>query len=244
MKTQTLLLLLASHLFTPSTSYFIPAAPTKVRILPDKTAVSAEVIAVLNSAAEEAIAAKGSFSLAIPGGSLLDMLAACDSPPWAAQTTVAYVNHKCVDMDDAELSTHAKATKKFLASWKGVTAITLSGRGDALAEAERYEAALRSLPPSVLPVDGGRGSAPSQPVFDLILIGVGDDGHVGSLYPSRPEALELGERWVIPVEMKTPGSISLSLPAMKAGKQVVVAACGVSVKYPKVRGQVFLKEAG
>ena len=35
--------------------------------------------------------------------------------------------------------------------------------------------------------------------------------------------------------MKVPGSISLSLPVMAGAKQVIIAACGVSDKYPKVR---------
>jgi 6-phosphogluconolactonase len=38
---------------------------------------------------------------------------------------------------------------------------------------------------------------------------------------------------VLPVEMKTPGSITLSLGVMSAARQVVVAACGVSDKYPQ-----------
>lgn len=41
-----------------------------------------------------------------------------------------------------------------------------------------------------------------------------------------------GGEWVLPVEMKVPGSITLSLPVMAAAKQVVIAACGVSEKYP------------
>ena len=62
--------------------------------------------------------------------------------------------------------------------------------------------------------------------------GVGDDGHVGSLYPGRDEVLAT-KAWVLSVAAKTPGSISLSLPVMAAAKQVVIAACGVSDKYPQ-----------
>lgn len=60
-----------------------------------------------------------------------------------------------------------------------------------------------------------------------------DDGHVGSLYPGREEVLvdESGP-WVLPVAMKDPPSITLSLPVMK-GKKTVIAACGVSDKYPQ-----------
>ena len=36
--------------------------------------------------------------------------------------------------------------------------------------------------------------------------------------------------WVLPVEMKQPGSITLSMELMKASKEVVIAACGVSEK--------------
>tara|TARA_B110001452_G_scaffold200112_2_gene170070 strand:- start:459 stop:734 length:276 start_codon:yes stop_codon:yes gene_type:complete len=41
------------------------------------------------------------------------------------------------------------------------------------------------------------------------------------------------DKWVLPVTMKTPGSISLSLPVMAAAKEVIIAACGVSDKYPQ-----------
>ena len=44
--------------------------------------------------------------------------------------------------------------------------------------------------------------------------------------------LDASGKWVLPVEMKVPGSITLSLPLMTASKEVVIAACGVSDKYP------------
>jgi 6-phosphogluconolactonase len=205
-----------------------PERVGNVEILADADAVSAKVVDILNEAAAAAIKERGAFALAIPGGSILNMLAGASSPSWASKTVLVYVNHKCVAMDDAELATHAKAEKKFLSTWEGVRPILLSGSADSAAEAAAYESALRGLSAETLPLseDG------SLPVFDLALIGVGDDGHVGSLYPGRAEVLE-EEKWVLPVDMKKPGSITLSLPVMAAAKKVVIAACGVSEKYPQ-----------
>ena len=76
------------------------------------------------------------------------------------------------------------------------------------------------------------------PVFDLALIGVGDDGHIGSLYPNRDEVLVGADGpWVLPVAMKQPPSITMSLPVMANARQVVVAACGVSDKYPQGKSE-------
>lgn len=75
----------------------------------------------------------------------------------------------------------------------------------------------------------------------MMLIGVGDDGHIGSLYPGREEVLDTSGRWVLPVEMKVPGSITLSLPVMAAAERVLVAACGVSDKYPLGKSEAMAK---
>jgi Glucosamine-6-phosphate isomerases/6-phosphogluconolactonase len=60
----------------------------------------------------------------------------------------------------------------FLDRWGLTNVITLDGSDDARAEAEAYQTKLAAIPESVLPrdVDG-------FPIFDLALIGVGDDGH-------------------------------------------------------------------
>jgi len=205
---------------------YMPVPADKVTIEADADAVGQVVMARVEAAAAAAIAKRGHFALAIPGGSILKMLSG--TPGWAKDTTLAYVNHKAVAMDDPKLATHAKARALFLDGWTGVDAIVMGGSADALAEASLYEEKLRSLPPQKLP----RNEA-GLPVFDMMLVGVGDDGHVGSLYPGREEVSDSSGSWVLPVEMKQPGSITLSLPVMAAAKEVVIAACGVSDKYPQ-----------
>lgn len=202
-----------------------------VIVLKDDVEVSAAIRKILADAASEAIEDHGYFALAIPGGSILKMLVGEDVlGDWTTKTTIVYVNHKCVNMDDLELSTHAKARKLFLDKWVGCNTLILDGTDDGDSEASAYEDKMRALSEDVLPRDG----ASSLPVFDLALIGVGDDGHVGSLYPGREEVL-VGDdgAWVLPVAMKHPPSITLSLPIMANAKKVVVAACGVSDKYPQ-----------
>jgi 6-phosphogluconolactonase len=205
-----------------------PASTNAVRILPDADAVGAAVREIVEQAAAKAIAERGHFALAIPGGSILKMLVGLSGDDWTASTTLAYINHKCVPMDEPNLATHAKATKLFLSDWKGCHTILMDGTDNGPAEAASYEAKLKALPAEVLPLSADG----NWPVFDLALIGVGDDGHIGSLYPNREEVLNTDQQWVLSVAMKQPPSITLSLPVMTVAKQVVVAACGVSDKYP------------
>eukprot|EP00933_Yihiella_yeosuensis_P008466 TRINITY_DN113926_c0_g1_i1.p1 TRINITY_DN113926_c0_g1~~TRINITY_DN113926_c0_g1_i1.p1 ORF type:complete len:397 (-),score=44.61 TRINITY_DN113926_c0_g1_i1:54-1211(-) len=148
---------------------------------------------------------------------------------------MAYVNHKCVSNDDAA-ATHKKAMDMFLSSWKGLKVITMGGSSDGVAEAKLYEEQLRNLSEQQLP----RNTA-GYPVFDLSLIGVGDDGHFGSLYPGREEIADESGRWVLPVDMKSPPSITLSPRAILASRNVLVASAGVSEKYPKGKSEAMRK---
>jgi 6-phosphogluconolactonase len=204
-----------------------------VVVLKDAAAVGAKIRSIVKEAAARAIQEKDSFAIAIPGGSILKMLVGSasdnDAAEWTSKTHLVYVNHKCVDIHDEASSTHAKAKKLFLDTWKGCNTIVLDGTANAQAEAKAYGAkiAIRLVDEGVLPVKDG------IPVFDLALIGVGDDGHVGSIYPGRDEVFQKGHPWILPVEMKDPPSITLNLDVMKGAKQVVVAACGVSDKYPQ-----------
>lgn len=83
----------------------------------------------------------------------------------------------------------------------------------------------RSLPrlPSPFPSD-----ASGNPVFDCVVLGVGPDGHVASLFPNRPELAAAG-RWVLPVSASPkppPERITLSMPAINAAKEVMIVVTG------------------
>jgi len=198
----------------------------------DVDAVGDKLCDMVAAAATTAISEKGHFAFAIPGGSILNMLMGMNTKyadvDWS-KATMAYVNHRCVPLDD-ETSTHHKARNKFLSQWqdKGLDVILLTGSTDADAEAAAYTKAMKDLPESILPRDAASG----MPVFDMMLIGVGLDGHIGSLYPESSQVLEEKE-WVVPRITDASSSISLTMPVIKAAKQIVVASAGKSEKYPE-----------
>lgn len=68
-----------------------------------------------------------------------------------------------------------------------------------------------------------------EPLFDLTLLGLGDDAHVASLFPGAPE-LEERERLVVPAqappEHAARDRISLTFPALNASKCVLFLVAG------------------
>src|SRR6185312_14728730 len=65
------------------------------------------------------------------------------------------------------------------------------------------------------------------PRFDLVLLGLGEEGHTASLFPGSP-ALNETTRWVVPVEAPAdpPLRLTLTLPALTAAANIYFLVTG------------------
>ena len=133
-------------------------------------------------------------------------------------TTVWFSDERCVAPDD-DRSNFRLVKQSLLDPLAEITAPTvLRMRGELGPEkgAEAYEREL---------LDAG------EPEFDFVLLGMGPDGHLASLFPDQPS---LGERARLVVGIEEPGlepfvpRISLSFSALATAQQIVFLVSGES----------------
>ena len=106
-------------------------------------------------------------------------------------------------------------------------------KGSAEEAARAYEEHLRAFFDILDPGLPGRGSSAQKsafPAFDLILLGVGEDGHTASLFP-EDQTLEETSRWVV-APGKPRGSpplprVTFTLPMINQAQCVFFLAAGV-----------------
>jgi 6-phosphogluconolactonase len=95
-------------------------------------------------------------------------------------------------------------------------------KGSAADAAQAYERELKAY-------YGADKLDPARPLFDVVLLGMGPDGHTASLFPGKP-AVEVLDRWV--VEVPEPGlnpqvpRVTLTYPALESSRSVAFVAAG------------------
>jgi len=147
---------------------------------------------------------------------------------------VWFADERCVPPEDPE-SNYRLASETLLAGGAIPARLVHRMHGEAGPEegARRYaEELVRRVPAHELgtPVPAGGGPA-GPPLLDVIVLGIGPDGHVASLFPSAAtldaggQAVCLG---VTGAPKPPPERITLSLAVLRAARECVLLATGAS----------------
>ncbi len=206
------------------------SARPEIRIVPDLPALADEAAARIERVALEAPAGtRATIALAgggTPKAAYQQLAGRC--PPWG-RVEFFFGDERCVP-PDAEGSNYGMAREALL------DRIPL--------RPEQVHRMLGELPPeegAARAEEDIRARVPGDPwpVFDLVLLGMGPDGHTASLFPGSAE-VEEPRRLAVPVhrpEMPQPWRISLTLPVLNAARRVLVVV-GSADKAAMVRRAV------
>ncbi|MFO7633902.1 MAG: 6-phosphogluconolactonase [Caldilinea sp.] len=196
-----------------------------VKVVPaagDLAHVACEMIA---AAATASIGRRRFFRMALAGGTTpraVYKLLAVDPYMDFRSWQIFWSDERCVPPTSPE-SNYRMAKTALLDRLAEAPALIfrMAGEGDPDAAATAYERAVRELvPPN--PTAGTR----ETPRFDLILLGMGVDGHTASLFPGSP-ALAEQERLAVATQAPT-GQMRLSFtyPLINAARRVLILVSG------------------
>src|SRR5262249_11742091 len=187
-----------------------------------RVGLAAAFAALCEAAALRAVAARKRFAFVIPGGSAAEQLLPGLAPArvdWA-RTDVFFSDERFVPRSDPSSSAAAADRLVFAAlAPERPRRHAMVGEevplGDPAAAARAYSEQLVATL--------GR-----EPVFDLALLGVGEDGHVASLFPGHANVDQRQPLVLVESESPKPPPVrlTLSLPLLAASRTVVAAFGG------------------
>lgn len=200
-------------------------AEPNVLVFDDAESVARAAAARFAELAREYVGGRGLFTVALSGGStprrVFELLAGEEFKEFIdwPNVHVFFGDERMVPPDHAE-SNYRMANEALLARVPvpPENVHRIEGLGDAAANASAYESAMRGL----------FGDA-EWPRLDLVLLGMGDDGHTASLFPGS-EALNERRLWVAPnwVEKLGAWRVTLTAPAINAARHVLFLVNGAA----------------
>jgi len=194
----------------------------EMEVLKDLEALSARAAELI---ADRIRGGTAPFRLALAGGSTprgcYRRLAHLHQVPWD-RVEIYLGDERFVPHDHPE--SNYRMVRELLLSGADVNPrgmFAVPGDGDAERSAQTYEEILRQQ-------YGSSRLLPQQPLFDLQLLGLGEDGHTASLLPDQP-VLEERTHWVAVVPDGRPEPrITLTYPALESSRLTVFLVAGAA----------------
>jgi 6-phosphogluconolactonase len=192
-----------------------------LRVIADPSQLADAACAYVLASAHAAIAARGRFTLALTGGStpklLYQKLAQHSELPWN-KIEILFGDERAVPPDDKD--SNAGMARSTLTGQPFIPAARvhrMRGELAPAAAASAYEQTLRSLFPA----------AQGFPSIDLLLLGLGTDGHIASLFPHSPALAETRawatDNWVDKLGV---ARITLTYPVLNEASDTLFLVCG------------------
>ena len=206
-----------------------PVSP-EVRVFPDLESLSREAAHEVRRVIDDAVAEVGRCAVALAGGGtprrLYEILARehHDAIPWA-DVHLFWGDERCVPPDHGASNmrmAHEALIDEVPIPAANVHAVPVQ-TGSPAEIASTYEAELRAF------FAERKAADPNWPRFDLVLLGVGGDGHTASLFPGSP-TLGVDDRWVTsteaPPSYEVQDRVTLTLPVVNHARTAFVLTSG------------------
>ena len=199
----------------------------ELRVLPDVGALARSAAELFVTHARAAVDARGRFTVALSGGStpraLFNLLATDAELRNALSWNQAHVfwgDERCVPPDSPE--SNYRMAREALLDHVPIPPENVHPMVPAIGEPAELALAYEQELGRAFLLDEGE-----LPVFDLVLLGMGADGHTASLFPHSPALSERKRRVVAHwIEKFSAFRITLTVPVLNASRAVVFLASG------------------
>ncbi len=156
-----------------------------VKIFPDPYALAKEFAEEMSCMIEESVQKDRPFSVALSGGSTPEILFTLLSENYAKSVSwqfvhVFWVDERCVSPDDQE-SNYGMTWRKLLCNIDipATNIHRIKGEENPESEVTRYSDEISEF----------TGKRDGLPFFDLVILGLGEDGHTASIFPGQRELI-------------------------------------------------------